>query len=215
MPDRNQVTIVGVDLPAFLLSKNFSFRVHRNALVGRTCDRAEKIGSGLVWWDLLTAVRSSLPAQLFWFLFFNSGFVSTNPEPRKSPQKIKNPASSAGHNRYFLAIPREAQQVLARVARKVPHSRILRLPYRSDRDSPEWPKDFGKSPNRRSVYRNSRIRQYLVKTFFHDFSSGLWIRRDTGPNSYRLYVQAELVRLNASRSKTGSVLLFGFRWQGV
>jgi len=38
MPDRNQVTIVGVDLPAFLLSKNVSFRVHRNAsAVAETC----------------------------------------------------------------------------------------------------------------------------------------------------------------------------------
>ena len=151
MPDRNQVTIVGVDLPAFLLSKNFSFRVHRNAL---------KV-SGLVWWDLLTAVRS-LPSS--------SAFLTSFKESR---QKIKNPASSAGHNRYFLAIPREAQQVLARVTRKVPHSRILRLPYRSDRESPDWHKGFGKPSNRRSVYRNSKFRQVPVKSFFSKFSSGL------------------------------------------
>ena len=67
-PDRNQVTIVGVDLPAFLLSKNFSFRVHRNApAVAETC--------------LVGLTRSA---------FFSSGFVSTNPEP----QAI-SPSSSA------------------------------------------------------------------------------------------------------------------------
>jgi hypothetical protein len=55
-PDRNQVTIVGVDLPAFLLSKNFSFRVHRNALNA----------SGLVWWDLSNrGCDRCLPAQFF------------------------------------------------------------------------------------------------------------------------------------------------------
>ena len=118
--------------------------------------------------------RSNLAFQLNFsdLSFPSSGFVSTNPEPRKVAQKIKNPASSAGHNRYFLAIPREAQQVLARVARKVPHSRILRLPYRSDRDSPDWPIHFGKCPNRESVYRISRIRQVPVKLFFVSFPQG-------------------------------------------
>jgi hypothetical protein len=155
MPDRNQVTIVGVDLPAFLLSKNVSFRVHRNApAVAETCL------VGLT--RLLGAISPS-----------SSAFLTSFKESR---QKIKNPASSAGHNRFFLAIPREAQQVLARVARKVPHSRILRLPYRSDRESPDRHKDFGKPSNRRSVYRNSGFRQVPVKTFFADFSSGLWMR---------------------------------------
>jgi hypothetical protein len=31
VPDRNQVTIVGMELPAFQLSKNVLFRFHRNA----------------------------------------------------------------------------------------------------------------------------------------------------------------------------------------
>jgi hypothetical protein len=43
---------------------------------------------------------------------------------QKGRQKIKNPASSAGHSRFSLATLREARQNLARVARKVPHSRI-------------------------------------------------------------------------------------------
>jgi len=160
--------------------------------------RSESIGMPppwrrLVWWDLLTAMRSCLPAQLFWFPF---QLRVCKYKPRKIPQKIKNPASSAGHNRYFLAIPREAQQVLARVARKVPHSRILRLSYRSDRDSPEWPKDFGKSPNRRSVYRKSRIRQYLVKTFFHYFSSALWIRHRAAKLKVRPWWASRACSLN-------------------
>jgi hypothetical protein len=84
----------------------------------------------------------------------------------KVSQKIKNPASSAGHNRHYFATLRETRQDLPGAARKVPHSRILRLPYRSDRDSPDWPTDFGKSPNRESVYLKPSIRQVLVKTFF-------------------------------------------------
>jgi len=42
----------------------------------------------------------------------------------KVPLEIKNPASSAGHSHFSLAVaPREARQFLTR-ARKVPHSRI-------------------------------------------------------------------------------------------
>jgi len=53
-PDRNQVTIVGMELPAFQLSMNVFFRFHRNAP-----------GSlELVWRDLCDRIaRSSLPAR--------------------------------------------------------------------------------------------------------------------------------------------------------
>ena len=84
---------------------------------------------------------------------------------------MKNPASSAGHNRYYLATLREARQTLARIARKVPHSRILRLPYRSDRESPDQPMHFGKCPNRESVYLKPGIRQAPSKIFFEVFLS--------------------------------------------
>src|SRR5215471_12656555 len=92
-----------------------------------------------------------------------------------SPQKIKNPASSAGHSRHQMATLRETRQELPGVARKVPHSRILRLPYRSDRDSPDWHRHYGKCPNREPVYPKPEIRQVLVKNIFAKISSGLWM----------------------------------------
>src|ERR1700758_757022 len=74
-PDRNQVTIVGVKLPAFQLSMNVFFRFHRNAP-----------GSlELVWRDLShRETRFGLPAR-------SSGACKEAP-------KIRNPASSAGHS---------------------------------------------------------------------------------------------------------------------
>ena len=52
-PDRNQVTIVGMELPAFQLSMNVFFRFHRNAP-----------GSlELVWRDLKLNCSASLPAR--------------------------------------------------------------------------------------------------------------------------------------------------------
>jgi hypothetical protein len=72
-PDRNQVTIIGVKLPAFQLSMNVFFRFHRNAP-----------GSlELVWRDLPDReTRSSLPARISG-TFFLPGFASTNPATQK------------------------------------------------------------------------------------------------------------------------------------
>jgi hypothetical protein len=102
-------------------------------------------------------------------------------------QKIKNPASSAGHNRQHLAALRETRQELPGVARKVPHSRILRLPYRSDRDSPEWHRHFGKCPNRESVYLKHSIRQAFVKNILQKFPQACGLAAGSMPiASYKL-----------------------------
>ena len=84
-PDRNQVPILGVELPAFQLSMNVFFRFHRNAP-----------GSlELVWRDLCG--RSGLAFQRdLW-------------RPKRPP-KIRNPASSAGYNPEDFGAPREARQ---------------------------------------------------------------------------------------------------------
>jgi hypothetical protein len=56
--------------------------------------------------------------------------------PPKSPHKIRNPASSAGHSRLVLAASREAQHELP-CANKAPHYRICSLEYfRPDCESP-------------------------------------------------------------------------------
>jgi len=84
-PDRNQVPIVGVELPALQLSMNVVFRFHRNAP-----------GSlELVWRDL--SGRSGLAFQ-------RDSWRPTG------PPKIRNPASSAGHSPEYFGAPREAQQ---------------------------------------------------------------------------------------------------------
>ena len=106
---------------------------------------------------------------------------------RMGRQKIKNPASSAGHNRQCLAALRETRQELPGVARKVPHSRILRLPYRSDRDSPEWHRHFGKCPNRESVYLKHSIRQAFVKNILQKFPQACGLAAGSMPiASYKL-----------------------------
>lgn len=133
----------------------------------------------------------------------SSSTFLTSPKGR---QKIKNPASSAGHSRLYLATLRETRQDLPGAARKVPHSRILRLPYRSDCDSPDWPKDFGKPLNRESVYRNPKIRQAPVKNIFPGFPQPCgWPGVETGPgypNANRKLAFAFSFRASAVQGRT-------------
>ena len=102
LPTVIRIRVIGVDLPAFLLSKNVWFRVHRNAP-----------GSlGLAWRDL--SDRLELPGLAFQFEFRAScqffRICKTNPE--KPGSKIKNPASSAGHSHFSVSVaPREARQM--------------------------------------------------------------------------------------------------------
>ena len=112
-PDRNQVAIVGMELPAFQLSMNVFFRFHRNAP-----------GSlELVWRDLSGRIaRPRLPAR----------FLAATKAP-----KIRNPASSAGHSHLFFQWLRAKLDKILASARKVPHSRIWLLPCRPDRESPD------------------------------------------------------------------------------
>src|SRR5262249_17340161 len=85
-PDRNQVTIVGMELPAFQLSMNVFFRFHRNAP-----------GSlGLVWRDLLDWIaQSSLPARSLSVFLLQASGPKTHSCCEKWGPKIRNPASSA------------------------------------------------------------------------------------------------------------------------
>src|SRR5260370_15036846 len=105
--------VIGVDLPAFLLSKNFY---------------SESIGmsqSGRVWWDLLVRVaRTRLPALLTSasaeFLLrvlvalrlaseIPCGTSRNQPLATNHCRKIKNPASSAGYSPGFTGTPRDAR----------------------------------------------------------------------------------------------------------
>ena len=96
-----------MDLPAFLLSKNVFFRVHRNAP-----------GSlGLVWWDLpgrRLKKACGLAFQLDFWASFHLGLCV----PLETSPKIKNPASSAGHSHLFFQWLRaKLDRFLARIRR--------------------------------------------------------------------------------------------------
>ena len=102
LPTVIRIRVIGVDLPAFLLSKNVWFRVHRNAP-----------GSlGLAWRDLSDRLKIlGLAFQFeFWAPVSFLRVSKTNPE--KPGPKIKNPASSAGHSHFSVSVaPREARQM--------------------------------------------------------------------------------------------------------
>jgi len=78
--DRNRFRVLGADLPALLLSKNIGPEYIR----GPDSHRSAFLPEGL-------------------------GF-SGDESRQKVAHKIRNPASSAGHNRLLLAVPREARQ---------------------------------------------------------------------------------------------------------
>src|SRR6266481_168857 len=101
LPTVIRIRVIGVDLPAFLLSKNVVFRVHRNAP-----------GSlELVWRDLSSQL-DGLAFQHNLRDVFLSGLVKQTLKPEKRLPKIKNPASSAGHSHFSVAVaPREARQI--------------------------------------------------------------------------------------------------------
>ena len=85
--------------------------------------------------------------------------------PPKSPHKIRNPASSAGHSRLVLAASREAQHELP-CANKAPHYRICSLEYfRPDCESPARSHTFRKC---RTICNLTIRRKYVkwVKTLF-------------------------------------------------
>lgn len=92
--------------------------------------------SGGAYW--LTLVRAALPSSAIFEQFcFEPQLENPSFSLETRGPKIKNPASSAGHNPDKIGVPRETRQDLPCAARKVPHSRIWLLPYRPDRESPE------------------------------------------------------------------------------
>jgi len=94
-PDRNQVAIVGVELPAFQLSMNVFFRFHRNAP-----------GSlELVWRDLVDRVaRSGLPA-----LFSGDSSLRLK-NPVKGPKNKKPGVERRAQPPIVSVASREARQ---------------------------------------------------------------------------------------------------------
>lgn len=112
-PDRNQVTIVGMELPAFQLSMNVFFRFHRNApgsleLVWRDLSSLDGFAFQRDLWAAFTQIRNLKPR------FLN----------RKRGPKIRNPAPSAGHSHPLFQWLRAKLDKILASARKVPHSRI-------------------------------------------------------------------------------------------
>jgi len=142
LPTVIRIRVIGVDLPAFLLSKNVFFRFHRNA----------PGFPRLVWRDLQTADEAAVS-----LLARFSGEV---------PRKIKNPASSAGHSHL------QNQWLRAKLDKMLPCARRYLtlgsglLPYRPDRESPESVQRTWQSPNHRQLYRTYSSRQALMQNFF-------------------------------------------------
>jgi hypothetical protein len=106
--------VIGVGLPAFLLSKNVYSESIGMSQIDRHSDHAKSIGSGLVWRDLPVRVaRTRLPALLTpasaEFLLrvlvpcdlLREIPCGTSPHSSLATnhcRKIKNPASSAGYS---------------------------------------------------------------------------------------------------------------------